>query len=376
MDLLRSPLRFFANATSRRPARRTCILHAGSPKTATFSIQSMLKKNRRQFLKHGILVPESGQRPYGAHHELVHDLAGPPAGPAGGAGQAFIREVLRSSAHTVLISSENLWPLLGVEARAERLIAALRALDLDVTLLVYVRNQPQYLNSSYVQNVKTWLRDEEFSAFARRARAQPGKFTYSRWMTFAQRHKAAMLVRPYSKPVREVGVTEDFLATIGLSSKGFDTAIERNVAVGPFSVEVARRLMRRIGGPSRLTRLQADQCRSALRSEIKSRRIEDRGYCGLTTAFAAELEAHFAADNAALAHFAWGRPWRDMFASDVGQSFEPNDYAVTGVPADRAQLLAEVLHSLEPRVDAILSSSSPPKPKLWSLSGLRSRFSP
>jgi hypothetical protein len=178
--------------------------------------------------------------------------------------------------------------------------------------------------------------------------------------------------------VREVGVTEDFLATIGLPSKGFNTAIERNVAVGPFSVEVARRLMRRIGGPGRLTRLQADQCRSALRSEIKTRRIEDRGYCGLTTSFAAELEAQFAADNAIFAQFAWGRPWRDIFASDVGQSFEPNDYAVTGVPADRAQLLAEVLHSLEPRVDAILSNSPPSRarPKRWTLSGLRSRLSP
>ena len=338
----------------------------------------MLMQNRKRFLKHGILVPESGQRPSGAHRDLVHDLAGVPAGPTENAEQRFIREVSDTCADTVLISSETLWPLLAVQAQAERLIGCLKSLDLDIVLVVYVRNQPQYMNSSYVQNVKTWLRADEFPAFARRALTQHAKYAYSHWMTFAERHKVALLARPFSQAVRKSGVTQDFLATIGVtSSSGFDTAIERNVSVGPFSVEVARTLGRRIGSPNKLTRPQADQCRWAFRSELRKRQIEDRGYCGLTTSFAAEVEQRFAEDNSRFAQFAWGKPWSEVFASDVGRSFEPNDYLMTGVPADRRQLLGEVLASLEPQIDAILSGSllSDSNRKRWTLSALKNRFS-
>jgi hypothetical protein len=337
----------------------------------------MLKKDRKRFLRHGILVPESGQGRSGSHRALVHDLAGVPQDPNDRVEQDFIREVQQSNAESILISSEFMWPLLGVRAQAERLIGSLGSLDLDVVLVVYVRNQPQYLNSSYVQSVQTWLRADDFPAFARRARTHQGKYSYSHWISFAERHHAALLARPFCESVRKDGVTRDFLATIGVSAiEGFDTAIERNVSPGPFSVEVARSLLRRIGGPKNLTRAQAEQCRAAFRSQLKKLPVEDRGYCGLTTSFAAEVEAQFAEDNARFSRFAWGRPWHEVLASDVGQSFEPNDYSVTGVPADRRQLLGEVLDRLEPEIDAIMSGSlrGGSRRKRWRFSGLRSLF--
>ena len=337
----------------------------------------MLKKNRKQFLKHGILVPETGQRPYGAHHRLALDLAGRSECSSDSVEQEFIRELSKSSAHTVLMSSENFWPLLGVQCQAERLIGCLRSLGFEIEIVVYVRNQPQYLNSSYVQNVKTWLYSGEFFAFANRARSHRNKYTYSHWLTFAERHSVSLLVRPFSEQVRRTGVTQDLLATIGLSSaEGFNTAIERNVSVGSFAVEVARRLLRRIGGPDRLTHLQADQCRSVFQSELKYRRIDDDAYCGLTTSLAAEVETQFAEDNARLSHAAWGKPWHEMFATDVGQVFEPNDYALTGVPPDRREVLGEVLDSLGREVDAILNGSRRSRriPSRWTLSALKARL--
>jgi hypothetical protein len=279
-----------------------------------------------------------------------------------------------SPAHSVVISSENLWPLLGARARAERLFGRLRALDFDIVLVVYVRNQPQYLNSAYVQNVKTLLQADDFAYFAPRALQQKRKYTYSHWIGFADRHKVEMLARPYCEAVRAGGVTRDFLATIGIAAPHeLDAAVERNVSVGPFSVEVARTLLRRLGGPDKLTAPQAEQCRAAYRAELKRRRLDDHGYCGLTTAFAAEVERRCAEDNDRFARFAWGKPWHDIFASDLGRSYEPNDYAMTGVPADRRQLLAEVLAQLQPKVDAIMSGSAPGNGRWWTLSRLTSR---
>lgn len=349
MDFLRFPFR-----KRQVPARRRCILHIGSPKTATSSIQTMLKTNRRRFLKHGILVPESGQGESGAHRALAYALAGVPLDPNADVEQDFLREVRDSAADCVLLSSEFMWPLLGVPAQGRRLLECLRSLDLDIALLLYVRNQPQYLNSSYVQQVKTFHCADEFSGFAGRARRKESKYAYSQWIDFSAKHGVGLVARPFSEPVRTSGVTQDFLSTIGLSSSdGFDVAVERNVSDGPFSVEVARTVLRRIGGPKKLARPQLDKCRSVVRSELGRRRIDDGRYCGLTTSLAAEIEQQYDEDNSRFAQFAWGKPWHAIFEFDLNQSFEPNDYSMTGIPADRRLYLAETLESLETRIAAV-----------------------
>lgn len=335
--------------------RRRCILHVGSPKTGMRTIQFLLKKNRKRLLREDILVPTSGQRPYGAHHDLAYDLAGLQKDSAGSGEEAFITEVAASPARTVLISSENLWPILVNRKSGERVLQRLRSMDFEIAIVLYVRNQPQYLNSSYVQNVKTLLWGGGFPAFAHHALSNTKKFYYSHWIRWSKLYGAEMLVRPYSAEVRGTGIPVDFLTTIGLTStKRLDTAIERNVSVGPFSVETARSLLRLVGGPDQLDAWQAEQCRSVFWSELKRHGVKDRGYCGLTTSFAAEVEQRFAEDNLRFSEFAWGRPWRDVFASDIGLSYQSNDYAATGVPIEQRSRLRDLLASLEPKLRTIL----------------------
>jgi hypothetical protein len=120
-------------------------------------------------------------------------------------------------------------------------------------------------------------------------------------------------------------------------------------------VAVARSLVQRMGAPGRLRPYHAAACRKAFRTEFRQHDIEDHDYCGLTTPLAAEIEQRFADDNARFAAFAWGTSWQEMFSSDLGQSFEANDYAVTGVPPERRALMAEVLGRLEPKFDAVLA---------------------
>lgn len=339
-------------------------------------MQSVLKANRKQFLADGILVPRSGQTTSGSHRYLAYSLAGLPV-PAEGeaAEEKLVREVSESGADTVLISSEFLWSLLANPDGAERLLGRLRALELDVTVLLYVRNQPQYFNSIY-QHDANFRHQREFATFVAGARRHMRRYAYSRWLDFAEAHGVPLLVRPFSEHVRRQGVVEDFLAAVGVASASrYDTAAELRRSVGPFTVAVAQSLMRRIGDAGRLTEQQTSLCRHALRAELRRRQIVDHGYCGLTTGLAAEIEQQFAEDNAAVAQVAWGKPWSEVFGSDVGKDFEPNDYAVTGVPADRRRLLDEVLASLEPRIDEILTQPPGRGKSRWSLSALKSRLS-
>jgi hypothetical protein len=339
---------------------RKCILHAGSPKTGTTSIQYVLRKDRKRFVQHGILVPQSGQGSGGAHRALAYKLAGLPVPPEDdGAEQAFVRELSASPAETVLISSEFLSRILCHPRQGGRLLGRLRSLGLDVTVLIYVRNQTQFLNSSYAQAVKSFRQGGEFAGFVRRAIDSSRKHSYSRWVAFSGAHQVPVLARPFSEAVRRNGVIEDFLRTVGVASaRGFDTAVALNNSVGPFSVAVARSLLGRIGGPERLSKMQASRCRAALLAALETAGIEDRGYCGLTAELAREIERAFAADNDVFARFAWGKSWGEVFASEMGLRFEPNDYSVAGVQAEYRPLFDSVLARLEREIDEVLADGA------------------
>jgi hypothetical protein len=370
MDFLRWPFRAEGGTGSRRPAKRRCILHVGSPKTASSTIQSVLKSNRESLLEDGILVPRSGQTESGSHRFLAFSLAGQPVPREGtAADRKLAREIAASDADTVLISSECLWSILNRKDAAERVIGRLRSMDLDVTLLLYVRNQPQYFNSMY-QHDANFRRRRGFLEFIDSGRRNMARYGFGRWLSIAETRGVPLIVRPFSEEVRKRGVVEDFLAAAGIApANRYDLAAELRRSVGPFTVAVAQSLMRRIGAPTKLTEEQASDCRHALRAELRRRGIEDHGYCGLTSGLAAEIEQAFAKDNARFAEAVWGKPWREVFACDTGRDFEPNDYAMTGVPGDRRQLLEEVLASLGPRIEAI---AKPGGNRM--LSALKSRF--
>ena len=372
MDFLRWPFRSRGGTGPRHAGRRRCILHVGSPKTATSTIQSVLKANREKLLQDGFLVPRSGRTDSGSHRFLAFRLAGQPVPRAAAAADGDLeREIAASDAETILISSEFLWSILNKTDAAERVIGRLRAIDLDVTLLLYVRNQPQYFNSMY-QHDAHFRRRRGFLEFVGGARRNMARYGYGRWLAIAETHGVPLIVRPFSEEVRKRGVVEDFLAAAGIAPAGrYDLGSELRRSVGPFTVAVAQSLMRRIGERAKLSEQQASDCRHALRSELRRRSIEDHGYCGLTTGLAAEIEQAFAKDNGRFAEAVWGKPWGEIFASDTGRDFEPNDYAMTGVPADRRQLLEEVLARLGPRIEAIARPGGNPM-----LSALKSRFRP
>jgi hypothetical protein len=220
------------------------------------------------------------------------------------------------------------------------------------------------------QHDANFRRRRGFAEFVGRALRNMARYGYCRWLGFAETHGVPLVVRPFSEEVRKRGVVEDFLSAAGVVSAGrHDLAAELRRSVGPFTVAVAQSLMGGICEGPKLTEDQASECRHALRAELRRRGVEDHGYCGLTTGLAAEIEQAFAKDNARFAEAVWGKPWGEFFASDTGRDFEPNDYAMTGVPADRRQLLEEVLASLGPRIEAIAKPGGK-----GMLSALKSRF--
>src|SRR5678815_5735965 len=144
--------------------KRICYIHVGPHKTGTTSIQWFLQENGAELLKHGYFVPESETK-RGAHHALAEGLAGLDVGehrePLVAKSIAAIAE---TPAQAIIISSEALEGLLRNPQNTEAFFNRIRELSLQPKLILFPRNQPQWINSSYAHLVKSFRRSESFQS--------------------------------------------------------------------------------------------------------------------------------------------------------------------------------------------------------------------
>ena len=299
-------------------AKRVCYIHIGPHKTGTSSIQWFLKENRAELLKHGYFVPESGAN-HGAHHALARKLCGQELrAHQQSAASNFVRALDETRCGAVIISSEALGGLLRNRDYATEFFKRIRELDLEPKLVLFARNQPQRINSSYSSVVKTFRRSEPFRVFVQGA-IQGFVFRHSPLLEVADAHHADLIARPFTRKTVVDGVVPEFLRAIGLDpSQLRDTNVRRNEAAGPFAVSVARDVLRVIIGTGKpLKWLQAVRCKNKLGAYLEERGLADAGYCGLNTAMAQQIEQELRQDNDAFAERVWGRPWAEIFAQTL-----------------------------------------------------------
>jgi hypothetical protein len=335
--------------------KRLCYIHVGPHKTGTTSIQWFLQENRAQLLEHGYFVPESETR-RGAHHALAERLAGVDIGEHRERLVAkSIRALVETSAEAVVISSEALEGILQSRQHADVFFGRIRELELEPKLILFPRNQPQWINSSYASSVQTFRRWDPFEDCPLRFAQSPGS-KFSRWIKLADTHRAELIARPFSKETIARGVIPEFLRCIGITSSEFrDDAVRRNEAVGPFTVSVARNVLRSIeASGKRLTWLQARQCKTTLAEHLAARHWTDVGYCGLSTTLARRIEAELQCDNDSFAQHAWGKAWREMFPTDISQEFTPNDFDLCKPSWLTARRLRRAVRHMNARVQEIL----------------------
>ena len=306
--------------------KRTCYIHVGPHKTGTTSIQWFLQENRAELLKDGYLVPESETK-RGAHHALAEALAGLDVGEHREPLVArSIAAMAETPARTIIISSEALEGLFRNHQNSKAFFNRIQELNLQPKLIVFPRNQPQWINSSYSSTVKSFRRSDSFEPGAF-GFAQSPDARFSRWIKLADTHGAELIARPFNKETLRRGVIPEFLHSIGITSSQFrDRAVRRNEAVGPFTVSVAREVLRSIG--KEMTWLQAKKCKVELAGYLRQNNCTDAGYCGLSTMLARHIEEELRRDNDGFAQGVWGKGWADVFAADVTEQFTPNDFEV------------------------------------------------
>jgi hypothetical protein len=310
-------------------AKRVCYIHIGPHKTGTTSIQWFLKENRAALLKHGYFVPESGNI-HGGHHPLVRRLCGQPVPPhQWDTAARFARAIKDTFCEAVVISSEALDGLLVNRDCARQFFGRMEELNLEPKLVFFPRNQSQLVNSRYTEVIKSFHRSEPFEAFVQAEIRHPS-LRYAYFVALADAFSSKLIAQPFTEETITRGVVPEFLRAIGIDPLQFqDTKVRRNQGAGPFSISVARDVLRSLGCEGQgLTWLQASRCGKILTVYLDEKGLADFGYCGLTTALARHVETEWQPDNDAFAQEAWGRSWAEVFAVDVGREFKPNDFEI------------------------------------------------
>jgi hypothetical protein len=317
--------------------KRICYIHVGPHKTGTTSIQSFLRENRSELLKHGYFVPESGNI-HGGHHPLVRQLCGKNVPNIHNRAAAKFTEALTQTlCEAVVISSEAFDGLLRRQECASAFFNHLTALNLKPRIVVFPRNQPQLINSRYVEVVRGFRRSEPFEVFVSEE-IHHASFRYSDFVALANRFDAELDARPFTRRMITKGVVVDFLQAIEADPSRFEgTEIRHNQTAGPFTVSVARDVSRLIANlDRRLTGGQARRCKRRLTRHLQENGLADIGYCGLSAALARRIENHWQQDNDVFAQHVWQKPWNGVFAEDTGREFTPNDFDVAP-PDDSTQ---------------------------------------
>ena len=277
-------------------------------------------------LNDGYFVPESETK-RGSHHALAEALAGLDVGEHREPLVArSIVAISETHARTIIISSEALEGFFRNRQSTKAFFNRIHQLNLQPKLILFPRNQPQWINSSYSHSVKAFRRSDSFEPGAF-GFAQSPDARFSRWIGLAETHGAELIARPFNKETFRRGVIPEFLHTVGITSLEYrDRAVRRNEAVGPFTVSVAREVLRSVG--KEMTWLQAKQCKMELVEYLRQNNRTDTGYCGLSTELARHIEEELRSDNDQFARGVWGKSWADVFAADVTEQFTPNDFEV------------------------------------------------
>ena len=134
------------------------ILHTGTHKTGTTSLQKAFHSNRAHLARHGVLYPETGLPPSDSnwgHHDLAYALRTEATGRA--AWSALRQEADRAGLETVFVSSEELAlvPFPRLPGVAPYRIIADCFDGYDLRLLCYLRPQADLIASLYNHQVKS-----------------------------------------------------------------------------------------------------------------------------------------------------------------------------------------------------------------------------
>ena len=259
---------------------KTLILHIGTPKTGTTTIQGGLAQNAEKLEQAGVFYPCRRGAPYiqnDQHVPLVAGICGhdlwwlAPAKRAtkDRALDALLADIAASPAQTVILSSEAFCESGMMTPDKVRMVRDSFA-GFDIRIVVYIRRQDHYLLSQYQQNIRAGIT----------APLQPEAFRHFKGVFYRPRLEPwreifgadNMTVRPFDSRFWTGGTLfTDFLDVIGTPPEGMAPAPTTNEGLDLHALETVRRFNQFLKTRTTLSPPQQHELRGRVIGALRAR---------------------------------------------------------------------------------------------------------
>lgn len=236
--------------------KRTLYLHIGCEKTGTTSIQNVLADNRQALVKQGILYPELGKLKFAqlllpaALQPLDHPekpradyYPGNEVIDPDTVWNGFINWAKANADKDIIISAEHFSSrvkekgLAYLKAKLEHLSPVF-----DVKIIIYLRRQDKFMESSYSTIIKAGGNigfDSFFETHIQLRERYDFSLLLNRWSSFFD--KSSLVVKDYETEVQKKGLLNSFFDITGIDDGALQLESEnQNVSWPACVIELAR----------------------------------------------------------------------------------------------------------------------------------------
>ena len=323
------------------------VLHTGTPLTRQVDVQTQLVTWREALTKAGVILhPQDRIETWDtAVKQLVTGDAPPQV-------RKLVRQSSKFGARAVVLSSEDAYRPLRKARNVTRLADLGSASDVEVTVVLVVREQLELLNALYCRQVMSMDTAEDFASFVAKG-IDSGLYHYAQaFRRLLDAEDVHLVAVPFSalsgrEPARAIlqasGVPAETLDGLPDSP---DPAATTDESVGPILLAATRLLHKR------LIRLKAGRVRrpgaldravDILREQARANDWDDRTFWGWTPELAALGAQAFHLGNAEFAAGAWRSDWPDASPT---HSYTRGDLASRG-PAVVVDVMDTVQRALD-----------------------------
>lgn len=306
---------FRLQSLSRRPL---LVVHAGTHKTASSYIQNRLEASQHALNSQGIAFSWLG-RTGRKHKGLVKAMLKSRHKPW----EKYLSAGYPSG-WQILVTAEQFTPAVTEPRHLAFLDELARRHGRTLLVVVFLRDQPDFLNSMYAHTVRRLYHHYDFDSYVRRRLRHPNWFPdYQRWLETIRRHPTIeLIVLPYRSPALDQNGEDDPFMRLAhalgwaMPEQGWLPPSRRsiNTQVGArgiwLALEVGKALAAMGVNPRSLRNT------GGLIREISEREgWTHQRFQGFQPAAYLGLRETFQSINDPLAMEAWGVPWAEVFPS-------------------------------------------------------------
>ena len=289
---------------------RTLAIHAGTHKTASTYIQNRLAANRDTLLKNNVFLVSPDTRKVGRCYELAtHIKSG-----------KFLRikkllEAIPDKADSAILSDERLTQALIQEGRIESLARVASRMGFRVRLVFFVRDQPDYINSLYVQEIKRFYHSMPIEKYVLRCLGKrASRFDYfEMFKELVECRSVDVQFFPFGSawgdPFERLMQGQGWRSIDGWKPADAATL---NDQIGAKGVWLARKVGRRLASLGVERRLIRGQSRFIGRYANQYGWSESR-YFGLDDNMVRHIRDHYFSNNERFSRMVWNQSWQEIF---------------------------------------------------------------